>query len=433
MMPEAKFLAPEDRDGRLGVVILCDHGWVNGGQAKIAIESALSLRRRGLDICFIAGCGPLDERLERSGIECHVVGDHDILSDPNRARAAASGIWNREAARVVGNAIAARDPRSTVIHVHGWAKALSPSIGPVVTRAEAAHVHTLHEYFLACPNGGFYDYQAGAICTRRALGADCLTTNCDARSASHKAWRVARQLILKSAGRMPRDLREIIYLAPEQQAIMRPYFSAETHWHYLPNPVGPAPDRRVTAENNDLFLFIGRLSPEKGAEIAAAAARTANVPIAFVGEGECAESIRRANPDAILAGWVEPGELVNWMARARCLVFPSLWYEGYPLVVADALRAGLPVLVSGSCNAASSIRHGVDGLHLPAGDTSAWAAAMSALTADATVLAYSKAAFEAGRQLLDDDEYSNQLIGIYESVRARRHGVDERSRGTMPC
>lgn len=433
MMPEAKFMAPKDRDGRLGVVILCDHGWINGGQAKIAIESALSLRRRGLEICFIAGCGPLDERLERSGIDCHVVGDHDILSDPSRARAAASGIWNREAARVVGKAIAARDPRSTVIHVHGWAKALSPSIGPVVTGVEAAHVHTLHEYFLACPNGGFYDYQAGAICTRRALGADCLTTNCDARSASHKAWRVARQLVLKSAGRMPRDLREIIYLAPKQQAIMQPYFSSEARWHYLPNPVGPAPDRRVAVENNDLFLFVGRLSPEKGAEIVAAAARTANVKIAFVGEGECSEAIRRANPDAIVAGWVEPEELATWMARARCLVFPSLWYETYGLVVADALRAGLPVLVADSSVAASLVTDGVSGRHLPAGNVPAWAAAMSAMSDDALVQSWSEAAFHAGSDLLDEDEYTSRLIGIYENVRSRRHGAEAPARGTVQC
>lgn len=433
MTPEAKILAPKDCDERLNVVILCDHGWINGGQAKIAIDSALSLRRRGLDICYIAGCGPLDERLRRSGIECHVVGDHDILSDPNRARAAASGIWNREAARVVAKAIAARDPRSTVIHVHGWAKALSPSIGPVVTAAEAAHVVTLHEYFLACPNGGFYDYQAGAICTRRALGADCLTTNCDARSANHKAWRVARQLVLKSAGRMPRDLCEIIYLAPKQQAIMQPYFSGQARWHYLPNPVGPAPDRRVAAETNDLFLFVGRLSPEKGAETAAAAAKLANVPIAFVGDGECESAIRRANRDAILAGWVEPGELHRWIDRARCLVFPSLWYETFGLVVADALRVGLPVLVADSSVAASLVADRVNGRHLPAGDVPAWAAAMSALNDDALVRRWSEAAFNAGSDLLDEDEYTNRLIGIYENVRSRRHGADARTRGTVQC
>src|SRR5215218_1509601 len=193
------------------VLVLSDHAHVNGGQAKIAIESALQLKSVGLDVCFVAAVGPVDDRLVAAGIECHALGDHDILSDPNRIRAMRSGIWNFEAGRLVTEWLSQRDLSSTLIHVHGWAKGLSPSIGPVVTRSKAAHVYTLHEYFLACPNGGFYDYGAGEICKRRALGLSCLTTRCDSRSDFHKAWRVARQLVLKTAGTMPAGLREVIY------------------------------------------------------------------------------------------------------------------------------------------------------------------------------------------------------------------------------
>lgn len=408
------------------IIVLNDHGWISGGQAKIAIESALQLRGRGLDVCFIAGVGPIDNRLIEAGVECHTVGSADILSDPNRLRAAARGIWNAKAARVLAHCVAARDANATIIHVHGWAKSLSPSIGPVVTGSKAAHVYTLHEYFLACPNGGFYDYRSGEICRRRALGIDCLTTRCDSRSDRHKMWRVARQAVLWTAGRMPSGLREFIYLAPEQLEIMRPYASAEARWHYLPNPAGPQPQRRILAERNELFLFVGRLSPEKGAEVAAAAAKLAGVEIAFCGEGEGKDAVLRANPAATLAGWVRQDEVTAWMRGARCLVFPSLWYEGYPLVVADALRAGLPVMVSDSSVAASSVRHEVDGLHLPAGDVQAWATAMRALLSDEVVHGYSKAAFAGGRKLLDQNAYTDQLIGIYERALTRRHAADLR-------
>lgn len=415
-----KLSCPQAPTGGLSsVVTLCDHGWVNGGQAKVAIESALRLKERGLDVCFVAGRGPVDERLADSGIDCRVVSDHDILSDSNRLRAATTGIWNCRAARIAAEAIASRNPRSTVIHVHGWAKALSPSVGPVVTGSKAAHVYTLHEYFLACPNGGFFDYRTGEICKRRALGADCLRTNCDPRAGTHKAWRVARQAVLWSAGRMPSGLREIVYLAPEQREIMRPYISPDTRWHYLPNPAGSRPAKRVAAEQNTLFLFVGRLSPEKGAEVAARAARLAGVPIAFCGDGKARDAVIREKPDAIMAGWVGQDELGAWMQRARCLVFPSLWYEGYPLVIADAFRAGLPVIVSGSSVAASSIRHDVDGLHVRAGDVEAWAAAMRSLRSDDIIRGYSEAAFGAGGRLLDETEHTDRLIGIYERALTR--------------
>ena len=408
--------------------MLSDHGFVNGGQAKVAIESALNLKQYGLDVCFVAGVGPMDERLIAAGIECHAIAEHDILSDPKRFRAATRGIWNRLAARTVASCIASRDPHSTIVHTHGWAKALSPSIGPVIRDMQAAHVYTLHEYFLACPTGGFYHHGAAQICTRRPLGFDCLTTNCDVRSRSHKAWRVARQAVLTTAGGLPRDLREIIYLAPEQRAIMSPFMSAEARWHLLPNPVGRQPAERVPVENNDLFVYIGRLSPEKGAEVAARAAKLAGVKIAFCGEGECRSAIEQANPDAMMLGWLDPDELQSWVRRARCLLFPSLWYECYPLVVADALRAGLPVMVSRSSVAASSVEHGVSGLHRTAGDVDDWAEGMKALQSDQLAFSMGQAAFDAGRKLFDYDSYTRALVGIYEDVLERKYGAAAQAR-----
>jgi glycosyltransferase involved in cell wall biosynthesis len=405
----------------LSVIVLNDFGWVNGGQSKVAIDSALQLKMSGLDVCFVAGRGPIDERLVEQGIECHVVGGHDILSDPFRTRAAVNGIWNAAAARMLTACLAHRDPESTVIHVHGWAKALSPSIGRVVTGSNAAHVYTLHEYFLACPNGGFYDYQAGKICSRRALSAACLATNCDARTAMHKIWRVARQAILWSAGRLPSGLRELIYLAPEQLDIMKAYVPAEARWHYLPNPAGAQPPHRVASEDNDTFLFVGRLSPEKGASVVARAAAIAGVSIAFCGDGEERDAILKANPDAQMLGWLSQEELSEQMRRVRCLVFPSLWYETYGLVVADALRVGLPVLASSSSVAASMVQPGCSGELVPAGDVESWAAAMRRLQSDELAATYSDAAFESGRRLPGHAESTARLIDIYRSALERNH------------
>jgi glycosyltransferase involved in cell wall biosynthesis len=413
-------LAPERFDSPLSVVILNDFGWINGGQSKVAIDSALDLKMRGLDVCFVAGRGPFDERLRDHGVECRAVGSHDILSDPFRARAAVNGIWNMAAARTLTDCLAARDPRSTVIHVHGWAKALSPSIGRVVTGSEAAHVYTLHEYFLACPNGGFYDYQAGEICSRRALSANCLATNCDPRGTHHKMWRVARQAFLWNAGRMPSGLRELIYLAPEQLEIMRPYMPAEARWHFLPNPAGPRPPQRILAEENETFLFVGRLSPEKGGAVVARAAAIAGVPIAFCGDGEERDAILRANPNARMLGWLTQDELSEQMRRARCVVFPSLWYETYGLVVADAIRVGLPVLVSKSSVAASLIEHGRSGELIPTGDVSAWADGMRRMQSTDATRAYSIGAFEGGKRLPGQADYTSKLIDIYRSAVARK-------------
>ena len=57
------------------VVIINDYAHVNGGQAKVAIESALGLRSRGLRVSYVAGVSPIDPILAAAGIDCVCVGD----------------------------------------------------------------------------------------------------------------------------------------------------------------------------------------------------------------------------------------------------------------------------------------------------------------------------------------------------------------------
>lgn len=411
-------------------VIVSDHAFVNGGQAKIAIDTALALRAEGLEVSFFCGVGPVDQRLIEAGVDCICLGQFDLLGDPNRARSALRGLWNREAAVRLRKLLCRFDPEDTIVHVHGWAKSLSPSIGPVITAGPIPHVYTLHEYFLACPNGGFYDHQQHAICTRRPLGISCMAANCDPRNRAHKAWRVARQALLWTAGTMPRALRDFIYLTETQLGAVRQYLPASARLHHLPNPVARTMAGRVAAERNDVFLFIGRLSAEKGAEVAARAAREAGVKIAFAGEGECKDRILAVNAEAKLLGWLKPDALTDWINRARCLVFPSLWYECLPMSVIEAMQRGLPILVSDRCAAAELVRHDVDGLHVATGDARAWANAMRLLSVPERVERYSRSSFEASHGFLDSESYGRRLLAIYQkaAVAQRRERLEKGKR-----
>ena len=113
---------------------------------------------------------------------------------------ASFGVWNQQAARALRRVLAGCEPDETIVHVHGWAKALSPSIGPVLERANLKCVFTMHEYFIACPNGGFYDYPGEHICHLRAMSPACISRNCDARSYQRKLMRVGRHALMQRTG-----------------------------------------------------------------------------------------------------------------------------------------------------------------------------------------------------------------------------------------
>ncbi|UWQ23194.1 glycosyltransferase family 4 protein [Jannaschia sp. W003] len=341
-------------------LVVGDFAALTGGQAKVAIDQARLLAEAGVDVTFFAATGPASDRLDHPRIRTVCLDGHTLLSDPNRMRAMARGLWNRDAARALAAEAARYDPARTVLLCHGWAKALSPAVGPVLAGGPLRCLYTMHEYFLACPNGGFFDYRARAICTRTPLGPACLARNCDARHAAHKAWRVARGALARGPGRLPGGLRDVAYISETQRRAMAPHLAKGTRLHHLPNPVaaGGAP---VDARANRDFVFVGRLSPEKGGAMFAEAARRAGLRAVFVGDGPEADAIRAANPDAEITGWVEPEAVQARLARARAVVFPSLWYEGQPLVPIEALLRGIPVVCGDWSAAAEVVRDGRNG------------------------------------------------------------------------
>jgi glycosyltransferase involved in cell wall biosynthesis len=55
------------------------------------------------------------------------------------------------------------------------------------------------------------------------------------------------------------------------------------------------------------------------------------------------------------------------MHGARFLVFPSMWYEGFPMTIAEAFAGGLPVVASQLGSIAEIVQDGVTGLHFEPG------------------------------------------------------------------
>ena len=326
------------------VLLVSDFAHINGGQAKVAIDFARLLADSGIMVTFFAACGPVDPLLKHSRITVECLGLADILTERNRLKAMLRGIWNSEARAALRRRAAYMNPATTVLHCHGYVSALSPAIGAELTSGPLPSIYTMHEYYLACPNGAFYDYQRNEVCTRRAMGVDCITTNCDMRHPAHKLWRMARQIAIWGPGHMPGHLRDVIYLSEIQRKAMAPYLDARTRLHHVPNPVPLSDLPRVAASRNHIFLFVGRLSPEKGGIMFAEAAKRAGVRAVFIGDGwrpmPSVRPIQRRKSSAG-SGLTRCG---TGSAGARALVFPSLWYETFGLVACEALGLGVPVV-----------------------------------------------------------------------------------------
>ena len=400
---------------RMNVLIISDFAFINGGQAKVAIDSALGLVEQGHNVTFFAACGPADARLGEAGVRVVCLNMPDILSDPDRLRAMVSGVWNARAAGALRRELKRHDPTKTILHWHGYAKALSASVGRVILGSGFPHVYTMHEYFLACPNGGFFDYQANEICRRRPLGFDCLTTHCDVRHPAHKAWRVLRQVATHGPGGLPQGLKNIIYISETQLRVMRRYLDPGTRLHHVPNPISVTKRPRVEVEKNNLFLFVGRLNPEKGGLLFARATKKAGVEAAIIGDGVERDAIQSINPEAKIVGWIAPDEVEEWIGKARCLVFPSLWYETFGLVAYEALAKGVPVICGNWNSAVEALGSSSNGVAVRTAQVDDWVNAIEYVNNNCKSLS-----INAHKEYWDSpptlSQHSKALASTYEDI-----------------
>ncbi len=341
----------------MNLVILNDFGYINGGAAQVAINTALMMARKGHKVYYVYAVNPVDERLTQDeNIITISTNQQDILRNTNQIKAILQGLWNRKSARVINELLLTLPIENTIFHIHGWTKALShSSIYPAI-KQKYKIVLSMHDYFVSCPNGGFYNYQTQSICPLKALSPKCILTHCDSRSYSHKIWRVIRSLIQKHIVKIPAKIQHFISMSSLSSTIISPYLPPDANIHLLPSNIDIQKSDRIPVEKNHKFIAIGRLSPEKGFDLVAKAAKKAGVQIAFIGDGPEKLNLQNLNPQAEFYGWLSRDELFKFLKEARCLIFSSKLYETQGLVISEAASLGIPGIVSDISAASESIK-----------------------------------------------------------------------------
>lgn len=348
------------------VVIISDFAAVNGGAAKVAIESARGLAEAGADVVFACAIAPVSDRLIHPNVAVELFGADEVWKVGGKLAAARQGIWN-EAAHGWLQALLKKQPAGTVIHLHQWTKAFSPAAIAAAGASRLPVFITMHDYFSFCPAGGYFDFQAGKPCNKKPMGAACIGTNCDRASYAHKLVRVARQWRSDRALAACRDLT-FLHVSDFARRFAEPFLPKHARHVTVENMMEAEQAPAVDLAANRHALFLGRLTEEKGVVMLAEAAKLADMPVRFVGEGPMADAIHGANPGAELTGWVSGDKAAEEIAAARVIVAPSLWFETGPLTVVEAMAMGVPAIVSDAMGASGWVADGVTGRHIPRGD-----------------------------------------------------------------
>lgn len=358
--------------------------------------------------------------LEKQGHTVIRYTDHnDRLNELNALEAASTTVWSTRAYRDVTKLIRREQPH--VMHVHNTFPLISPSVYHAATTLEIPVVQTLHNYRLLCPQSDFL--RDGRICE------DCLGRVVPWPGVVHACYRQSRVATAGAAAML--TLHRVLGTYRDKVAA----YIALTDFARRKFIEGGIPAERIFVKPNFVYpdpglgrgqggyaLFVGRLTSAKGVETLLAAWKEPGVllPLRIVGSGplnNLVAEFTQGCPNVVWLGRRSWEEVLNLMREAYVLVFPSEWYEGFPLVIAEAFAVGLPVVTSDLGGMSSIVEDQRTGVHFRPRDPSHLVERMQWIASHredvAAMRANVRAEFEA--KYTAEVNYA-QLMRIYEQV-----------------
>ena len=229
-----------------------------------------------------------------------------------------------------------------IVHLHNLFPQISPSVIYACKKLRLTCVLTLHNYRLICPSINlFHDgkiYKKGlekryfqVIKDRvyqNSFLATCAVTLMINIHKMLKSWNLLDAVIV-----MTEFQKEIVEKHIEAQIYVVPHFTYTI-------------SSTSKAHPNDHFLFVGRLSPEKGlGELLNIWPN--EIELRIIGEGPIESDLKSRHKDKSnikFCGRVNRNSVFTELENCRGLVFSSICYESFGLVLIEAMSVGTPII-----------------------------------------------------------------------------------------
>jgi len=255
-----------------------------------------------------------------------------------------------------------------VVHVHNFFPKLSPSIFEACYEMGVPVVLTLHNYRLVCP---------GALLMRDNIVCEDCLPNKPFNAVKHGCYKNSILGTMAVAYMLHTHIKKHTWEQKVDRFICLTEFAKKkfSDCRFPAEKISVKPnfvDIPFVADQSRMkqALFVGRLSQEKGIHVLLEAWKNIEMPLLVAGDGPLQSEIALSNIHTIkMLGLTSKDDVYALMRQSTFLVMPSIWYEGFPMVLVEAFAHGLPVICSNIGGMAEVVQDGVTGLHFEAGNS----------------------------------------------------------------
>lgn len=323
-----------------------------------------------------------------------------------------------------------RQKKIDLVHVHNTLHLISPTVFWAAKKEGIPVVMTVHNYRLCCPKGTFYKCQH--VCEQ--CMTDGLVQAVRYRCYRNSFWQSALLAVQTCVHRMLHTYRDVYFICLtdfQKEKICRLTDVSSEHVFLKPNVLEKNELKKQELEKGtrkNQILYVGRLEEEKGILDLLEAYRVMSLELqkegyqvpklVVCGEGNLdftSHLFVKENhiKNVVFMGRVSHEKVLKTMAESKCVVIPSRWYEGMPMVLIEAYQTRTPVIAPDFAGFSSMICDGVNGFKYAPHRTDELAALLAMLTARPWKMTCDFSTMDILKQTEYEANYQ-QLRSIYE-------------------
>lgn len=278
--------------------------------------------------------------------------------------------WSKKTYKELSDLI--KKARPDIAHFHNTFPLISPSAYAACQDASVPVVQTLHNFRLICP---------GAMLLRDSKPCESCLDGTLLPAFKYRCYRDSRLATAALIRMLLINRQKNTYTQLVDRYIALTDFAAS---RFIKSGF---PTEKISVKNNFLpnspctgtgeggyAVYVGRLGPEKGVRTLVQAWQYINngKKLLILGDGPSAGELKTliddSNLNIELGGYRTKQEVLSIVADAAVQIIPSECYEGFPMVVLEALSSGTPIIASDIGSLGEIIENDTYGFKFEAGN-----------------------------------------------------------------
>lgn len=306
-----------------------------------------------------------------------------------------------------------------IVHFHNYKYVLSPSVIKAAKDKGIPTVLTIHNYRMLCPAGSFLrNNRPCELCFQKGFPERIFIHLCSNNNFKDTYFMYRLYKKLKHHKWLSKFVDSYIILTdfakekfirlglPKEHIFVKSNFIRKD---ILLSPV------EVPFEK--FIIYIGRLSFEKGIHLITPHWSNDFPPLVVVGEGPLYHEMKTgASPNVHFTGNLSHEQAMYLLSKSMFLIFPSVLYEGMPLVIIEAMLLNKAVLASNLGPRKEMIIDNVNGILYDNSKKGDFEEKIKLLLSDNHYLEYGRNANTIFNEKYTESENYLQLINIYEKT-----------------